>query len=374
MVSEQIRWSAKAGWSGYDAEKGKTRDLVLVFFDNDACLEPQWYEMLKQMYPNAMIAGASSSGNVLNTTISDQDAVATAITFDRSKVRCIAKKIVDYDDAETLGAALGEELLGESLRHVLILSDGLAVNGSELARGFSHVLPEGITITGGLAGDGTRFSATYVIAQSPAQSGIVAAVGLYGETLRAKSGCFAGWEEFGPERIVTKSKGNVLYIIDDKPALALYKSYLGEFAVDLPGSGLRFPMSVRKDGNATPLIRTLLAVDEEAQSLTFAGDVPEGYLCRLLKTNMDLLIENAGLAAKSSKLDQSEEFLVIAVSCVGRRLVLGQLCEEEIEIIRETLGNKAVITGFYSYGELSEDGESRCSLHNQTMTLVSIYE
>jgi len=374
MVSEQIRWSAKAGWSGYDAEKGKTRDLVLVFFDNDACLEPQWYEMLKQMYPNAMIAGASSSGNVLNTTISDQDAVATAITFDRSKVRCIAKKIVDYDDAETLGAALGEELLGESLRHVLILSDGLAVNGSELARGFSHVLPEGITITGGLAGDGTRFGATYVIAQSPAQSGIVAAVGLYGETLRAKSGCFAGWEEFGPERIVTKSKGNVLYIIDDKPALALYKSYLGEFAVDLPGSGLRFPMSVRKDGNATPLIRTLLAVDEEAQSLTFAGDVPEGYLCRLLKTNMDLLIENAGLAAKSSKLDQSEEFLVIAVSCVGRRLVLGQLCEEEIEIIRETLGNKAVITGFYSYGELSEDGESRCSLHNQTMTLVSIYE
>ncbi|MDD5160634.1 MAG: FIST N-terminal domain-containing protein [Sulfuricurvum sp.] len=374
MVSEQIRWSAKAGWSGYDAEKGKTRDLVLVFFDNDACLEPQWYEMLKQMYPNAMIAGASSSGNVLNTTISDQDAVATAITFDRSKVRCIAKKIVDYDDAETLGAALGEELLGESLRHVLILSDGLAVNGSELARGFSHILPEGITITGGLAGDGTRFGATYVIAQSPAQSGIVAAVGLYGETLRAKSGCFAGWEEFGPERIVTKSKGNVLYIIDDKPALALYKSYLGEFAVDLPGSGLRFPMSVRKDGNATPLIRTLLAVDEEAQSLTFAGDVPEGYLCRLLKTNMDLLIENAGLAAKSSKLDQSEEFLVIAVSCVGRRLVLGQLCEEEIEIIRETLGNKAVITGFYSYGELSEDGESRCSLHNQTMTLVSIYE
>ena len=243
-----------------------------------------------------------------------------------------------------------------------------------MARGLSDVLPEGITITGGLAGDGTRFGTTYVIAQEPAQTGIVAAIGFYGDTLRAKSGCFAGWEEFGPERIITRSEANVLYSIDDQPALDLYKKYLGDFASDLPGSGLRFPMSIRKDTDSTPLIRTLLAVDEEKQSMTFAGDLPQGHLCRLLKTNMDLLIEHAGLAAEASKIEHDEEFLVIAVSCVGRRLVLGQLCEEEMEIIRETLGDNAVITGFYSYGELSEKGESRCTLHNQTMTLVSIYE
>ncbi|MDD2267815.1 FIST N-terminal domain-containing protein [Sulfuricurvum sp.] len=374
MHSEQLRWSEKDGWIGYDAVQGPMRNLVLVFFDNAKCLETQWYETLSGMYPNAVIIGASSSGNVSNTTISDHDAVVTAITFERSAVRCVSKKIADCADAETLGATLGQELLGESLRHVMILSDGLLINGSELARGFSQVLHEGIAITGGLAGDGTRFGTTYVMAQAPAQTGIVAAIGLYGETLQAKSGCFAGWEEFGPERVITRSKGNILYTIDDKPALALYKSYLGEFAVDLPGSGLRFPMSVREDRTAIPIIRTLLAVNEEEQSLTFAGDVPEGNLCRLLKTNMDLLIEHAGLAAQASKLDQDQEFLVIAVSCVGRRLVLGQLCEEEIEIIRETLGEKAVITGFYSYGELSELGASRCTLHNQTMTLVSIYE
>jgi hypothetical protein len=273
-----------------------------------------------------------------------------------------------------LARALSEALLDDSLRHVLILSDGLSVNGSELARGFSQILPEGITITGGLAGDGTRFGTTYVMAQGPAETGTVAVIGFYGETLRAKSGCFAGWDEFGPERVITRSEANVLYTIDDKPALELYKSYLGEFAADLPGSGLRFPMSVRQNTEATPLIRTLLAVDEEAQSLTFAGDVPQGHLCRLLKTNMDLLIEHAGLAAEASKVDQDDDFLVIAVSCVGRRLVLGQLCEEELEIIRESLGEKAVMTGFYSYGELSEKGEARCTLHNQTMTLVSIYE
>jgi hypothetical protein len=225
-----------------------------------------------------------------------------------------------------------------------------------------------------MAGDGTRFGTTYVVAQGQAETGIVAAIGFYGETLRAQSGCSAGWEEFGAERHITHSEGNILYTIDNKPALELYKSYLGEFAADLPGSGLRFPMSVRKNVTSFPLIRTLLAIDEEAQSLTFAGDIPNGDLCRLMKTNMDSLIEHAGLAAEASKVDHDEEFLVLLVSCVGRRLVLGQLCEEELEIIREILGEKAILTGFYSYGELSEVGESRCTLHNQTVTLVSIYE
>jgi len=374
MRSEQIRWTELSGWSSHNVQEAPKRDLVMVFFDHPQCQSLEWYEGLRERYPNAVIAGASSSGSVMDTVISDHDAVATAISFDRSAVRCASEKVADYENAELLGAALGKDLLDEKLRHVLIFSDGLSVNGSELARGFSQVLPEGITITGGLAGDGTRFNTTYVMAQAQAQTGVVAAIGFYGETLRAKSGCYAGWDEFGPERVITHSKANVLYSIDNKPALELYKSYLGEFATDLPGSGLRFPMSVRKNTDATPIIRTLLAVDEETQSMTFAGDVPEGYLCRLLKTNMDLLIEHAGLAAESSKIDQGDEFLVVAVSCVGRRLVLGQLCEEELEIIREILGDKAIITGFYSYGELSEKGESRCTLHNQTMTLVSIYE
>lgn len=374
MKSEQIRWSEQAGWSTVDKTLAEQKDLVLVFFDHPSCLTQEWYQELSDIYPNAIIAGASSSGSVMDTVISDLDAVATAISFERSRVRCVSKKVADFTDMEEFGISLGKELISDTLRHVFILSDGLAVNGSELARGLSHILPDGVSITGGMAGDGTRFGTTYVIAQGKAETGIVAAIGIYGDTLRARSGCSAGWEEFGAERRITHSEGNTLYTIDDKPALELYKSYLGEFASALPGSGLRFPMSVRNNINSTPLIRTLLAIDEERQSLTFAGDIPNGGFCRLMKTNMDSLIEHAGLAAEASKIDHDEEFLVLLVSCVGRRLVLGQLCEEELEIIREILGEKAIITGFYSYGELSEVGESRCTLHNQTMTLVSLYE
>lgn len=374
MKSEQLRWNEKTGWSACDRSTADNRNLVLVFFDHPRCLETEWFDELRALYPNAVIAGVSTSGSVLDTVISDHDAVATAIILERSRVRCSIRSTGAFQDGSALGAELARDIMEEDLRHVLVFSEGLGVNGSELARGFSEILPEGITITGGLAGDGTRFGQTYVVGNAPAASGTVAVVGFYGKGLVAKSGCFAGWEEFGPERLITRSHSNILYTIDDKPALDLYKSYLGDFASSLPGSGLRFPISIRQNESSTPVIRTLLAVDEGERSLTFAGDVPEGYLCRLLKTNMEMLIEHAALAAESSRYESEGSFLVIAVSCVGRRLVLGQLCEEELDAIRETLGSSAVITGFYSYGELSEKGESRCTLHNQTMTLVSIYE
>lgn len=374
MKSEQIKWDAQKGWDAVDASLASSRDLVLVFFDHPECKTTHWYQELRDIYPNAIIAGCSTSGSISGTMISDNDAVATAITFDKSTVRYATGLGSDEANMEALGSSLAKQLLGDGLRHVFILSDGLAINGSDLARGVAAILPEGISITGGMAGDGTRFGETCVIANAPAQTNAVVMIGFYGDSLTSKSGCFAGWEEFGPERIITRSAGNVLYEIDGKPALELYKSYLGEFAADLPGSGLRFPISIRPNKNSAPIIRTLLAINEEDQSLTFAGDTPQGELCRLMKTNMDSLIEHAGMAAKESYIEQKDEFLVLMVSCVGRRLVLGQMCEEELEIARESLGENAILTGFYSYGELSAFGESRCSLHNQTMTLVSIYE
>lgn len=374
MQSEQIKWNEEKGWSGINSSKSAERDLVLVFFDHPRAQSAEWFDELRLLYPNAIIAGCSTSGSISGVEISDNDAVATAITFEKSRVRCVSGSPADFESIEALGESLGKTLIEDDLRHIFILSDGLLINGSNLARGLSSVLPDGINITGGLAGDGIRFGSTYVIANQSAQTNTVCMIGFYGESIHSKSGCFAGWEEFGPERVVTRSNANVLYEIDGKPALELYKSYLGEFAQDLPGSGLRFPISIRPDHDSAPIIRTLLAVNEEDQSLTFAGDVPQGELCRLLKTNMDLLIEHSGLAARESYVEQEGEFLVLMVSCVGRRLVLGQLCEEELEVAREALGEQAIMCGFYSYGELSAFGESRCSLHNQTMTLVSIYE
>lgn len=371
MRTAQIRWSSEAGWEK-EPDFAAIADLVMVFADHDFFHSDTCFNDLRATFPKAHIVGCSSSGSVCGVEISDGDVVATAIKFEHSNIRLASVDVVEGVSASDAGAHLMKALKGEGLRHVFVLSDGLTVNGSELALGLNQ---SNLAVTGGLAGDGTRFGKTWVMADAPAKSGCIAALGFYGD-VTVKSGCFAGWEEFGAERVVTSSKGNVVYEIDGEPALKLYKKYLGEMANELPASGLRFPLSIQESKTAKPLIRTLLAVDEVAQSLTFAGDVPTGYLCKLMRTNLDSLIDNAGMAAESAQSSKQDvNGLCLVVSCVGRRLVMGQMTEEELEIVQEKLGEATAITGFYSYGELAPFSDvMHCQLHNQTMTLTTIYE
>lgn len=376
MQTTQIRWTRNSHWSD-SADGFVDADLVLVFANAGYFETADCYQDLKDRFPIAHIAGCSSSGSVLGITISDDDVVATAVRFAHGNARLAVAHVTENEDIQLLAARLMEQLKSDQaatgdLKHVLVFSDGLLVNGSGLAAGLNG---HGVSVTGGLAGDGNRFGKTWVMADAPARSGSVVAIGLYGD-ISVKSGCFAGWQEFGAERNITKSVGNVVSEIDNQPALTLYKRYLGDLAKDLPGSGLRFPLSVRPNKDQKAVIRTLLAVDEDAQSLTFAGDMPQGYLCKLMKTNLDNLIENAGHAAGAAKPKlQDAAGLCLVVSCVGRRLVLGQQTEEELEIVQGKLGAHTTIAGFYSYGELAPfSHEMQCQLHNQTMTLTTIYE
>jgi hypothetical protein len=243
--------------------------------------------------------------------------------------------------------------------------------------GVTKHLPEGVTLTGGLAGDGTRMSETLVFRDNLPETNIIAALGLYGRRLKVGFGSLGGWDSFGPERLVTKSKGNVLYELDGQPALDLYKKYLGEEAKGLPATGLLFPLSVRARPGETPVVRSFLSIDEAAQSLAFAGDVPEGAYARLMKANFDRLIDGATGAAQTTHqaIGSATPDLAILISCVGRKLVLKQRIEEEVEAVRDVLGASAVLAGFYSYGEISPfTPGARCELHNQTMTITTLSE
>ena len=371
MQINQFRWSEKTGWSGIQNAPVEA-DLVLIFSDNAFFQTVACYIQLHEMFPHAHIVGCSSSGNVLGVEISDNDMVATAVKFQNSKVLLASIDTELGQNARKIGIRLMDQLNTPELRHAIIIADGLLINGSELTNGLNQA---GIPVTGGLAGDGTRFGKTWVMADSPAKTGRVAAIGFYGG-ITVKSGCSAGWKEFGADRIITKSTGNVVYEIDEEPALDLYKRYLFEQADELPASGLRFPLSIQATKSNKAVIRTLLAIDETARSLTFAGDMPQGHLCKLMHTNLDNLVESAGLAAMEAQpTGQTKTGLCLLVSCVGRRLIMGQLTEDELDIVQENLGDNTVITGFYSYGELASFGEdARCQLHNQTMTVTTLYE
>ena len=258
-----------------------------------------------------------------------------------------------------------------------MLSDGLNVNGSELTRGLREALPTGTSLTGGLAGDGADFKETEVLYNGETAARRVGVVGLYGDQLQIGYGSLGGWDPFGPDRLITRSRGNVLFELDGQSALALYKKYLGEHASGLPATGLLFPLSLKLPDTEERVVRTILAVDEQQESMTFAGDVPEGLYANFMKANFDRLIDGAHAAAVTScsSLRSSRPDLAILISCVGRKLVLKQRIEDEVEAVREVVGDQATLAGFYSYGEISPFvPHARCELHNQTMTITTFKE
>ena len=321
--------------------------------------------------------GCSTAGEIAGTKVLDDSLVATAIHFEKTRVQIAQVDLAHARTSHEAGEKLGLQLAGPGLVHVFVLSDGIRVNGTALTRGLTGALPSGVTVTGGLSGDGTRFDHTMVWAGGTPRADSVVAVGFYGDQLRVGHGSLGGWDPFGPERLITRSAGNVLYELDGHSALELYKRYLGDHATDLPASGLLFPLAIRAHGRSERLVRTIIAVDEEHQSMTFAGDVPEGSYARLMKANFDRLIDGAiGAARQSSSLQsQSHAELALLVSCVGRKMVLGQRVEEEVEGVRDVVGADVPLAGFYSYGEISPVvATARCELHNQTMTITTLAE
>jgi hypothetical protein len=361
-------------WSAAFPALDSERTMVMAFASPVYGERVEPLADLAAAFPSSAVIGCSTSGEIDQTRVRDDSISVAAVRFGATDVRHAHARLTDAGDSFTAGCSIADELLAPDLRAIIVLSEGVHVNGSELVRGLNARLPETVVVTGGLAGDGDRFGRTWVLAKGHPEANAVVAVGLYGERVRVAHGSKGGWDTFGPERVVTKSMGNVLYALDDRPALALYKEYLGERAAGLPGSALLFPLSLRanQDG-ASSVVRTVLGVDEDSQSMIFAGDVPTGHYAKLMRANFDRLILGAQ-AAGAAAVTQARPALSIAISCVGRRLVLGERTEEETEATLDMLPPGTAQVGFYSYGEISPHASGRCDLHNQTMTLTVLSE
>jgi hypothetical protein len=377
MNVTQLVWTRTAGLQPEQPQPDNQAQLALLFGSRASLQDPDSIESIRRQFPSATLLGCSTAGEIRDSRLYDDTVNVTAVRFDATRIAGASVPIATPEGSYEAGAALARRLAAGDLVHLFVLSDGLNVNGSELVKGLSESLPAGVTLSGGLSGDGTTFGETTVVFGETVSSRMVAAVGFYGDRLEIGCASLGGWDSFGAERLVTRSEANVLYELDGFSALDLYKRYLGDHARDLPGSGLLFPLSIRNPEDDSSVVRTILAVDEKAQSLTFAGDVPEGWYARLMKANFDRLIDGAIGAARASLVSVSgqQPDLAILISCVGRRMVLRQRTEEELEGVRDVVGAKAALTGFYSYGEISPfTPDAKCALHNQTMTITSFRE
>ncbi len=378
MKLETFSYTKEEGWSietfpDLDSEQ----TLILIFAAPEMIQDLTPLQELSRQYPLSKMMGCSSAGEIYGSQIHDKSLSVAIACFEHTPLQIVKANLTNMEKSFTTAEQVAQQLKRTDLKGVLVLSEGLLVNGSELVKGLSSVLGEGVVITGGLAGDGVQYKNTWTIYEGEILKNHIIAVGFYGDHIQMGWASRGGWDIFGPERYITRSKGNILYELDGKPALELYKQYLGEKSTGLPATGLFFPLAIRaNESDEKQLVRTISAVNEEDQSLTFAGDVPMGYLAQLMRGNFDRLIASAGNAGEVA-LNNNEStgpILCVAISCVGRRVLLGERTEEETEAVLESLplGTKQV--GFYSYGEIAPMIKGTCDFHNQTMTLTTLYE
>jgi hypothetical protein len=380
MYSQQITWNLQAGWSPVATEPEKVA-LVFYFGTREVLACGRRYHELREMFPAAHILGCSTGGQINNSDVNDDGIVAAAIRFDSTKLRLIYQDVTDASQSWNCGETIGKALREDDLAGVFLLSDGLNVNGSELVNGMVSAIGSRIPLTGGLAGDGANFRETLVGGNCVPRSRMAVGVGFYGKAIRIGHGSAGGWDLFGPRRQVTRSAGNVLFELDGEPALDLYERYLGpEDSKGLPSSALLFPIQVHDaEQPDSAVVRTVLAVDHDKRSMTFAGDVPQGWTAQLMRGNFDRLAEGAADAARQARMGlnagKDDHRFSILVSCIGRRLLMGQRTSDETEAAGTELGADTLRLGFYSYGEISPHAKSGiCELHNQTMTVTSFAE
>lgn len=352
--------------------------LILAFGAVDHFADGRLSDALGAAFPDAVKLGCTTAGEITANGVDDGTCTLTGIAFSTGRMTTGSTALAGMEDSFAAGQRLGNQIDSPDIRAVLVFAPGVQINGSGLVEGLASVVGNAVPITGGLAGDGGAFSRTFTLGSGGVSDRAIVAVGLCGDGIHFAHGSFGGWEPFGPLRKVTRCAGNVLYELDGEPALAVYKRYLGPHASGLPASGLLFPFAmVGADHASGGLIRTILGIDEASGSLTLAGDIdPDGFL-QLMHASTDKLVGGAEAAAEAAAemLSDTSPGLAILVSCVGRKLVMGARVDEEVEAVGEVFGQRVVLTGFYSYGEISPftPGAS-CKLHNQTMTITYLSE
>lgn len=354
-------------------------DLILVFGAVSYFKSPHLAKQLQQLAPSAAIIGCSTAGEIAGNKVYDDSCVVTCVTFAETRVHITSTPLNSMTDSYAAGLRLGRGLPSAELTGVLVLATGVNINGSALIEGLRRELPAHATISGGLAADAGAFSRTWTLGPEGASDRHLVALGFYGSQLQLSYGTFGGWEAFGPMRKVTRCQGNILYELDGERALDVYMRYLGDYARDLPGSGLLFPFAMfNSQQEKLGVLRTILSVYQQDGSLTLAGEIdPEGYLA-LMHASTDKLIngaETAAFKARIGRWQQPEQSLAILISCIGRKLVMGDRIDEEVETVAHTLGANTCITGYYSNGEIAgTEFNQQCQLHNQTMTITWISE
>ena len=378
MQVEQKKWSKSQGWEIIsDHELRSKAQLVFVFGSTDLVQNNDLFAEIKSQYPDAEIVVSSGSSEIMAGKVEQHTLNVTALYFEKTKIKTLEINLEDVKDSFDVGAHISATIDKENLSNLMIFSNGNLINGSHLLTGLQFNLSEAVPITGGLAGAYDPFSSTYTGLNSIGSEGKVIGIGFYGEHLKIGHASKAGWTAFGPERFITKATNNVLFELNGEPILDFYKKYLDALFDDVVEAMRIYPLGIKTEDGDERILRAFLNYDPDTGGALFGGDMPEGAKVRMMRSNVNSLIDAAGDAALSSikPFEISNPDLAICISCVGRQFVLQDWINEEIDSVIDIIGNETPVTGIYSYGEIAPQAPRRKSeLHNHTMTITTFKE
>ena len=345
---------------------------------------------LKEASDGAPGIGCSDAGEITNDGPTQKSVAIMAIKSDQLRLTSGLGANIKAD-ARAAGKQVAQEVKEkavDALRAFIMLPDVLTGNGADIVRGVLDVLGENFPVAGGAAGDDFLFQKTYEYRDHEATSGAVAGVGFSGK-FSLGMGVRHGWVPIGVPMKVTKSKGAVLYELDNRPAVSIYEDYFGTEANDLRREPLArlaitYPLGIKVADLEEYLIRDAITVDDNG-ALTCAAEIPEGSEIRLMIGSKEKAIEAAQDAArhlmKDFELQKQKPKFLLMFNCIAREKLFAQKAKEEIDEVMKIIGDDVPLLGFYTYGEQAPmGGETRDAqkimsrFYNETVVLFGIGE
>lgn len=324
------------------------------------------------------IFGSTTSGEFISPEISEGGIVIMLLDINPAFFKLLFFETGDSSAFET-SKQLGAEGKNVFSNPAFIIASGwLHTDGEQIVKGIEEGFGKEVTVFGGMAGDDLALREPVVFTYGKQSTTGVVAIIFDEDKIDVKGIATCGWKPIGITKTITKSTGNIVYTIDDQPALDLVIKYLGlnldneiseSMVVNL---GAYYPLQLERE-NAPPVMRTTMLGNKEDRSLICAGTVPQGAKVRFsLPPDFDVIDTVVEECTDLKNEKQHEADAMIMFSCVSRYLSFGVMTSEEIERVQQVWN--APLIGFFSYGEFGKSKKGKHEFHNNTCCVVVLKE
>jgi hypothetical protein len=342
------------------------------------CSPKQDFEEISSIFDTCDIdlLGCTTAGEITDDTLTENSISCLLMDFSKDKYRL--HFIHNTEGVAETGQAL-RQLAQDDFQNpaMIICSAGVLNDGEQVVEGLKYYDKNEIPLFGGLAGDDLQILNTYVFNRKEHTNNGIASIVFDSDKVEIKGLATSGWEALGSENTVTKAQGNIIYAINNEPALDFFVRFFGDKEdMDMKGIPLstvsaQYPLQVMRDADYA-VLRSPIYSDEKNRSLTLVGSIKEGDKFRFSISPGIEVIEKTITEFKSFNQETPDVDALILFSCKGRHAALGPFIEDEIKGIYDQW-HKPMI-GFLSYGEIGNLRNGICEFHNETCCLVTIKE